>query len=416
MKPLDQVTLTPQQEKLWDDTRVAVMWKCPAFTHILYNMMSSVNSKTVAVFTRDVPIAATDGVSLIINPDTFFKYTLYERVFICAHEILHCILNHCALAHGLQRRGKITYPDGKELPYHHQTMNIAMDLVINDVLVQGGTGTIPKGVFHEPSKVTEKDSFLDSYRKIYDDSKNGKGPGGSSFDEHLAPGTSQGKDPHQATQDRNEAAWGSAVAQAMASAKAQGKLPASLERLLGEVLNPQVDWREHIQALFARKLGSGGYDWLKPDRRFMARDIYAPARSGFGSECVVVGVDTSGSVGNKELAMFMAEVAGILEDVRPRELFVVWCDARVNRVDQVDDVDELRRMKMPGGGGTDFRPVFDWIGDNNIQPEALVYLTDGEGPFPSKPPAFPVIWGNISKPGSIKYPFGDVVDVPMQAA
>jgi predicted metal-dependent peptidase len=57
--------------------------------------------------------------------------------------------------------------------------------------------------------------------------------------------------------------------------------------------------------------------------------------------------------------------------------------------------------------------VFDWIHDNRVEPDALVYLTDGEGRFPSKAPAFPVIWGNILQ--SSKYPFGDVVDIPKQA-
>jgi predicted metal-dependent peptidase len=416
MPTMNQIKLTPEQKKLWDDTRVALMWKCPMFTHILFTMLDKVNGETIALFTDEVPIAATDGSSLIINPETFFKFNLYERVFICAHEILHCIFNHCVLAHGFQTRGKVAYPDGKTLPYDHKTMNVAMDLVINAILVEAGTGQMPKEGCLDQALVTGKDSFLDSYRKIFPDMQKGKGPSGGGFDQHLAPGKSQGKDPHQASQERNEAAWGTAIAQGLASAKAQGKMPAGLERLLRECLQPQVDWREHIQALFARKLGGGGYDWLKPDRRFMARDIFVPARSGHGAECVVVGVDTSGSIGQRELDVFMGEVAGILEDVRPRDLFIVWCDARVNRVDHVDDPGELRHLKMPGGGGTDFRPVFDWVTQQNLQPDCLVYLTDGLGPFPNKPAAFPVVWGNISKPGSVRYPFGDVVDVPPQVA
>ena len=231
---------------------------------------------------------------------------------------------------------------------------------------------------------------------------------------HLAPGSSQGKDPHQATNDRNEGEWQTAVAQAAQAAKLQGKLPAALERLLSEVLTPKVDWREHIQALFARRLGSGSYDWRRPDRRLIVQDIYAPGRSGFGAECVVVGIDTSGSIGQAELNMFMAEVSGILEEVRPKKLFCVMCDARVNVVHEFDNAADLRSVKLVGGGGTDFRPVFDWINKQGLTPDALVYLTDGLGSFPSRAPNFPVIWGNIYP--QAKYPFGDVVDVPKQAA
>lgn len=410
------VKLDARQEKLWADTRVALMWKCPAFTHILYSMMD--NGKDVAVFTDSVPIAATDGRALIINPERFFKFDLYERVFVVAHEILHCVFNHCNLGYQMGKRGKVSYSDGKTLEYDQHQMNVAMDLVINDTLVASEVGKMPELGCHDPKLVTHRDSFTDSYRKIYKKEKEGGGGGGDGggFDQHLAPGASDGKDSHQATQERNEGEWQTAVAQAMNAAKVQGKLPAALERLLSEVLDPKVDWREHIQALFARKLGSGSYDWRRPDRRLIVHDIYAPGRSGFGAECVVVAADTSGSIGRAELDMFFSEVAGILEDVKPKRLYLVWCDAAINRVDECHDPMDLTTIRSKGavgGGGTSFIPVFDWIAQEGLTPDALVYLTDGLGSFPRKSPEYPVIWGNILP--TSQYPFGDVVDVPKQA-
>jgi predicted metal-dependent peptidase len=405
----EPVQLTPAQEKQWGDTRLALMWKCPAFTHILFSMLDTMDSKHVAMFTTAIPTAATDGAGLLINPGWYFKLKLQERVFVLAHEILHCILNHCILGHALSLRGEIPYPDGTRLPYDQQQMNVAMDLVINDILVDGKVGEMPQQGQHDPSVVTHRDGFLDAYRKIYNTQAGGK----SGFDQHLEPGSGQGKTPTQAKAERDEGEWQTQVAAAMNAAKKQNKLPAGLERLLDEILSPQVDWREHIQALFARRLGSGGYDWRRPDRRLIVRDIYAPGRSGFGAEFVVVGVDTSGSIGQKELDMFMAEVSGILEDVRPRRLAVVMCDARINAVHECDDPSDLRDIKLVGGGGTDFRPVFDWIGEQGV-PDALVYLTDGLGAFPNVAPAYPVIWGDV--PSGATYPWGDVVTVPKQAA
>ena len=64
----------------------------------------------MAMFTRDIPIAATDGSNLLLNLDTFFKYNLNERIFIVTHEIMHCIWNHCGLMHNFIRRGKVSYP------------------------------------------------------------------------------------------------------------------------------------------------------------------------------------------------------------------------------------------------------------------------------------------------------------------
>ncbi|KAH2389053.1 hypothetical protein KXW64_007991, partial [Aspergillus fumigatus] len=242
-------------------------------------------------------------------------------------------------------------------------------------------------------------------------------PSQQGFDEHLDPGTSTGKDSQTASAERNPAQWDTEIAAGMAAAKAMGKLPAELQRALTDVLEPKVDWREKIQALFARKIGSGSFDWRRPDRRLITRDIYAPGRSGFGAGTVVVGIDTSGSIGPRELDMFMAEMSGILEDVRPKRLVIMWCDAAIGRVDECEDATDLMSIRAkgaPGGGGTSFIPVFEEITKMGLQPEALVYLTDGMGAFPNKEPAYPVIWGSIY-PAS-KYPFGDVVDIPVQSA
>lgn len=426
MNKPEECSLTPAQEKLWSDTRVALLWHCPAFSHIFYTMLDNAGSKHIAMFTKDVPIAATDGSNLLLNPETFFKYTLNERVFIIAHEIMHCIWNHCGLMHQFMRRGKISYPDGTDLPYDQETMNIATDLVINDTLVDSKVGTLNKDWLHDTNLATHQDSALDAYKKVYKH-QNGKGRGkgsgsgsgisGVSFDQHLPPGTSQGKDPGQAAASRNDVEWQTQVAAAANAARAQGKLPAGLERLLGEILNPQVDWKEKIAALFARKVGSGSYNWRRADRQLIVRDIYAPGRSGFGAGTVVVGVDTSGSIGEAELNMFFAEMAGILEDVRPQRLVIMWCDAHVHRVDEAEepgDLNVIRAKGAPGGGGTSFIPVFDEIEKMGLTPDALVYLTDGMGSFPQQAPGYTVIWGNIY-PNS-KYPWGDVVDVPKQAA
>jgi predicted metal-dependent peptidase len=384
-------------------------------------MLDNAHSKHVAMFTRDVPIAATDGSNLLLNPDRFFLYNLNERIFICTHEIMHCIWNHIVLMHSFHRRGKVSYPDGTTLPYDQETMNRAADFVINDCLIESKIGLFNKDWLHDPKLATGHDSVIDAYKKVYKAYPPGKKfIGGTGFDEHLPPGTSQGKDANEAASGRNEVEWATQIAAAANAAKAQGKLPAGLERLLGEVLEPKVDWKEKIVSLFARKVGSGSSDWRRADRRLIVRDIYAPGRSGFGAGTVVIGIDTSGSIGEKELNMFFAEMAGILEDVRPRRLVVMWCDAKVQRVDEIEeatDLTSLRKKGAPGGGGTMFEPVFDEIKKMGLEDvDALVYLTDGYGSFPKVAPNYPVIWGSISGPGAVNYPWGDVVDIPKQAA
>lgn len=424
---LETVELDQATRRKWIETRSAVLWKAPAFTHLLFSMLNPTKGELAALFTKDVPIAATDGSNLILNPDTFFKYSLDERVFITAHEILHCVFNHCALRRSMRQSGKVQYADGTTLPYDAKLMNVAMDLVINDILIHDKIGSFPKEGCHDPSIATKDDTFLESYRKVFkqdeqDKKQGGQGGGitsagknGGGFDQHLDPGTGQGKDPAQATAERSQVAWDTAVASAIASAKAQGKLSAALENLFKDMIEPVVTWTDHIRAFFARKVGGGSFDWRKPDRRFIQRDIFAPARSGNGCGTVVVGFDTSGSIYADPglIDRFIAEVGGILSDLKPREVIILWCDAQVHRYDEVDQMTDLMGLKPVGGGGTRFEPVFDWVEDNGVQPDALVYLTDGLGSFPAQAPAYPVLWGNISKPGYVKYPFGDVVDIPV---
>jgi predicted metal-dependent peptidase len=314
----------------------------------------------------------------------------------------------------MRRNNKVKFTDGTDLPYDQELMNVAMDLVINDTLIHDKIGKFPACGLHDPNTATRADSFLDAYRKVWKkDQQNGGGQGGASqrgkgFDQIMDPGTGQGKDPQQATQDRSQTSWDTAVAAALASAKAQGKLPAGLERLLTEIIEPQVAWQDHIRAFFARKVGGGGYNWRKPDRRLIQRDIYAPERAGNGCGMVVVAVDTSGSINQKILDVFFGEMRGIIDDVRPQLIHVVWCDAKVHKVDTVESAMDIDGLKPAGGGGTAFEPVFDWIAEQSLAPDALVYLTDGLGSFPKAAPAYPMIGGAI-KGYNVKYPFGEVV-------
>jgi predicted metal-dependent peptidase len=423
-----ECAITSAQRELWLRVRSKFLWDCPYFSDIFYRLMNPKGTEHVASFTKDVPIAATDGVNILINPDTFFdpKYTLNNRVFIVAHEVLHAMFNHPGLMHAFHVRKGVALKSGKKLPFSAELMNIAMDHVINAVLVESKVGEFKQGEWiHDPNIAGPKDSIVDTYEKLFKKVKWRKSQGGKggedlkgkSFDKLLKPGEVDKKDPNQAAQDRNQHEWDTAVAAGLEAAKKQGKLPLGMELAFGMVLEPVVDWTDKIQSFFARKAGSGGYDFRRADRRLIVRDIYAPAQSGHGCGTVVVGVDTSGSIvaEPKTLDRFLAEVSGILEEVKPRCLHLVWCDAKVHRADELDDVSDMnviRALGAQGGGGTSFVPVFKWIEENNIEPEALVYLTDMYGDFPSKAPSYPVLWGSISK--GVPAPFGEVVDVPIQ--
>jgi predicted metal-dependent peptidase len=446
--------ITKEQEKKWLETRVALSWFGPGFTHLFSTMLNPEKNKRYAYFTRAVPIAATDGYCMLANPDTFFEYDVLVRVAGCGHEILHAALNHPKLWAAWDKAGFITYPDGTKLPFDFDLMQIVGDHIVNDMLVNSKIGKIHETWWHNPAFINARMSCAEGYKIAYaanppppkkppgqgapcdqpnGDKGQGSGPpqpgqsdqpdpnspvtsDSNTFDTHLKPGEAQSQDTPQAKGERSEEAWGVAMATAVEIEKKAGKDKLGLTQVFKQIQEPVVDWQDVLRALVARKLGADRYDWQRPDRRLIVRDIYAPSRSSFDTGTVVVAVDTSGSVIN-ELDLFLGVVASIFSDMKPRELIILWCDAHVHDVDHCDDASDLeviRRRGARGGGGTEFYPVFKWVKDNNVYPDLLIYLTDGQAwsGFPAAP-SYPTIWGNI-RPGS-RYPWGDVIQVPKQA-
>lgn len=432
---LKRVKLDSMQERLWTETRAALLISCPMFSHILYTMLTQDND-AIACFTEDegIPVAATDNYEIILRPSTYFQMALSERVFVLAHEIMHDVYDHPGQMFMWFTREKVHTATGRALDFYPQLMNMAMDYQINDLLINAKVGKMPTGAYaglHDPALGTKDESVVDIYEKLYKAAeKNGKGKGqpppgsGKGFDVILKPGSGAGKDPATAQAARNGQQWSNEVAAAAATAKLQKKLPAELEKAFGGVLEPVVSWQDELESFFARKVGSGGYDWRRADRQLITRGlgvtegsaIFAPGRSGYGAGTIVVGMDSSGSIYSCPTLIdrWMGELSGILESVKPKRLIVLWCDAQIQRVDECEDSSDLeviRHKGAKGGGGTSFVPFFEWIEKEGLAPEALIVLTDGYGDFPNSAPNYEVLWGNISG-SSVKYPFGKVIDIP----
>jgi predicted metal-dependent peptidase len=121
---------------------------------------------------------------------------------------------------------------------------------------------------------------------------------------------------------------------------------------------------------------------------------------------IAVAVDTSGSISNDVLNTFGAEIKGIFDFARPTEVHVIYCDSEVQHVDVFKQGEELH-FELHGGGGTSSKPPFEYIAEQGITPEVLVYLTDLEGPFPD-PAEFPVLWCSIE---DHEAPFGKTIHI-----
>lgn len=415
------VELTLAQKNKWDDTVAMFTWACPGFRYLLYTLLVNNDGDNIAVFTEDVPMAATDGQNVMLNPETFLNLSLPERAFVLAHEVVHNVYNDPALTYRLSKAGELVYPDGHKIPFDNEQFQHAMDYRINAALVNSRIGKMPEGEwagYFDPAIASANDGVYDIYRKIYEDNPGGSGPGGGAgkggFDVVMQPGSSNGKDPGSNPGGQDPQKWTNAmaVAQSLESMKTTGTVSADLQRMFDMFLKPQVPWTEHIQGFFARRLGSGSYSWRRPDRRLIIQDIYAPGRSGFGVNWVCVWGDTSGSISAAELNTYFTELAGLIEDLRPRRVTVFWCDAKIKQTDDIYDASELAEVKrrgVIGGGGTDCRPVFKKIDEMGYEPpDALVCLTDGHASFPDTAPVYPVVWAMTT---DVNAPFGEHVRI-----
>lgn len=437
-----KLPIQPAQEKLWMETRAAVFVNQQAFADVWMRMMQD-KDKELAWFTDMIPAAATDDRYMFLNPEKFFKWNLLNRVFVTCHEICHAIFGHCGMMWAFRKQKYILYADGLRLPYNDDMCQKSTDCLINDMLIQGKVGeppTGPKGekqYWHGEAGITYQDDIASAYRKFFEQEmgkgkkgvkhyeelkKQGKAPGqgqpgntpgsngGKSFDVHLKPGQGRGKTPTQATEERDQQAWDNALAAAIASAKAAGKLHGVLERGLSKLLTPKIDWRDHLSFEFCRALGVDHSTWETLDNELMLRGIGAPGKRKHGCGMVVFATDSSGSINQATCDMFNTEGVGLMEQARPRQLIYIQCDAKVHECVEIDDPSDLVR-KIKGGGGTDFRPVFKRVEEEGYEPDLLIYLTDMEGSFPAVAPPYPVIWATTIKHTA---PFGAVVEIPKQ--
>ena len=423
-----KLKLTPAQDKQWGEFKALMLWTAPSFSDIWLAMMVDKYVEH-AWFTDRIETAATDDKYLYVNPAFFFSLTIDEQVFVACHEVCHAMYGHSGLMYTLYKTGCVRYLDGLTLPFDADLFNRAMDYVINDQLVVGKMGVAPKMVCHWPGIISGDMGVLDAYRIVYKENKAGRGRGGmgggggggvtqegnmpgNPWGMPLRPGEGRGKSANKAMSERSQAEWDVAITAAMESARLQGRLPANLERAFLKRLQPKADWRDLYMLAVSRKIGNDRYTWGTLEPQFAYRRIGVPGRSTFGCDLVVIAVDTSGSINQRTLDVFLAETMALMEQAKPRRIIFVQCDAKVHEWDEIDGTDDLYGRKIKGGGGSKTEPVFNRIEEEGLTPDLLVYLTDLDVSFPETAPGYPVVWGSIKVN---KYPFGEAVWVPKQA-
>jgi len=359
-------------DRLLAKARTALVLEHPFIGNIALNMPFKVD--------YSCRTAATNGKEIRYNPHFMNELSDEERKFVVAHECMHPMLDHNF------RRGE----------RQHKRWNMAGDYVINQLLTDESIGKMPTFGLLDKTIYTNGGGTTDGiYNLLPEQDEDGNDP---SMDDCEDGGGSP------AEQQQNQAEWKVRVAQAAQAAKMMGKMSAGLERLVGDILKPKVDWRDVLRK-FVEKCRNDQRSFARPNRRFIGQGLYLPSISGEALGEIAFAVDCSGSIGQAEIDQFAAEIHAVKEEGNPIAIHVVYFDSEVSHYDKFGRDDDLH-IEPHGGGGTAFSPVFQYLQDHDIEPVACIFLTDLLCDDFGEPPAYPVLWVSTH---ADEAPFGEVV-------
>ena len=350
----------------------------------------------------DVHTMATDGRKVFYCVPWTEKLTRQECTGVLAHEACHiAFLHHLRV--------------GNRNPF---LWNIACDYAINHIVLECGL-QLPTDRLDDPRFHGMSAEHI--YEMLKDDIKSGKikvvyvngdseGTGRKTIKQQDWGDVElpEGMTPSQMKQE--EAETRIRVTQAAHTAKSRGKMPQAFNGLIEEFASSKVNWKERIRT-FVGGNKPDDYSYRRPNKKHMVlSSVYLPTIEYTGAGTIVIAVDGSGSVSDKEIAQFLGEIKSIHEEMRPDITHVVWCDTQIQHVAHYSAHDEFDDKTRHACGGTVLRPAFEWVEKNGVVPDSFIFLTDmGIGnDMDDLNPSYPVLWVSTGGKGA---PFGEVIQI-----
>lgn len=395
--------MNPTEQKIIK-ARIALLIQQPFFGQICLSKMQLKEHKGIQT-------AGVDGKHLFYNPSFIDSLSPDQLQGLLCHEALHL-----AQMHHTRRQNR-----------DPQKWNLAGDYIINPI-VRSANMILPPGGVENPAykgMFTEKVYSLipdppqnnQGQGKNQKQNQQGRNPNGDPQTGYTEPGTGEVFDfpgsqpdqkPTQAEIAEEEQNTKTTIINAAKTAKAQGKLPGGFERLIEELTEAKVPWKEVLRRFLTTNIDKQDYSFRAPNRRYIHTGIILPSLIGETVPPFVVAVDTSGSIRKEELIQFASEIDSILDNY-DTTITILYCDAKIQNTEVFTRENRPIRLDAKGGGGTDFRPVFQHVENEGIDPACLVFLTDMYGSFPTQAPYYPVLW--VSTSDIKKAPFGEVTQI-----
>lgn len=358
------------------------------------------NIKFVSGPDEEVQTAATNGIDEVYNRDFLTGKSMEEVRFVVLHESMHKLFRHLFLWQGLWKQNPML-------------ANIACDVVINTQYLKDKAGvTFVAGGVDMPEY---KDKYKWSAKAIFDDlMKKSKGGG--------AGDGKGGHDMHQ---------WGEA---GQISAKEAAEIGKQIDIILRQAsqagegnngmpldiqaaLVPEVDWRSYM-AEFVKKqcAGKDKHTWRRPHRTYIAHDLYMPSDYSETVGKILIAGDTSGSISNDVLGVFLGYMQQLCDEVNPDGVDIAWWGSSVVGVDTFakGSIHLEGSIKPVGGGGTSPGCITDWMREEKkTDYVCAVVLTDGEffGDGVGDWGGLPVLWVVVNECKVPEIPVGVTIHV-----
>jgi len=328
------------------------------------------------------PTAATDGRHLYYNTQFFNAMSNKEIEFVIAHEILHCVFDHIT-----RREDRI--------PILH---NIACDYIVNNTLVRDRIGEMVKLV--QCYQDFKYDGWMSE--AVYDDLfKQAEEKGqeylkqlGDLLDEHVdweeAPeGESKGTKGKDGKEGKGRPTYSKEELKKIrdeikenmissAQAAGAGNTPAEVQRIIKELTEPKMNWRELLRQQIQSTIRND-YTFSRPSRKGWHTGAILPGMNFMDTIDIAIGLDMSGSIGDHQAKDFLGEIKGIMEEYKDYNIKLWTFDTAVyNEQDfSADGGEDLLSYDIQGGGGTDFMTNWEYMKEHNITPKKFIMFTDG---------------------------------------
>ncbi len=329
--------------------------------------------------------AAVDGRNLYYNTQFFNAMNNKEIEFVVAHEILHMVFDH------MGRRD-----DRDPMIY-----NISADYIVNNTLVRDRIGTIPSIVqCYQDFKYegwTSEEVYDDVYEKAKEMGEEYLKQLGEMLDEHLdseddGEGVSDGevgKDVNGNATSKSKPKYSKEEVKQIkdeikenmisaAQSAGAGNVPGAVARMIKELTEPKMNWREIIRQSVQSSIRSD-YTFSRPSRKGQMSGAILPSMDFQDTIDVAVCIDMSGSIGEVQGKDFLGEVKGIMDEF-PDYNIKVWCfDTDVYNEEDfaANDGKDLLDYELMGGGGTDFMANWTYMKEQDYVPKKLIMFTDG---------------------------------------